>query len=59
MERKGEFFIFILCVPVYTRLDVRACIRCIPGAHRGQRRAPDLLELELWVVLIYLMGAEN
>lgn len=27
------------------------CTTCVPGAHRGQRKASDLLELELLMVV--------
>lgn len=40
-------------------LHVCQCITCIPGAHRGQKRASDLLQLELWTVVNHLRGARN
>lgn len=36
-----------------------ACITCVPGACGGQKRAWDILELELWMVVSQHVGAEN
>lgn len=32
---------------------------CVPGAHRDQKRAPNLLELELQMVLRHHVGSGN
>lgn len=46
---------FILCVRVFC-LQVCLCIPCESGAFRGQRRAPNSLELELAVVSCHVLG---
>lgn len=40
-------------------LHVYMCIMFMPGAHGNQRRVLDSLELELWVVMNYDVGAKN
>lgn len=44
-------FICVYCVRVYTTY--------VPGAPRGQKRASNPLELELWVVVNHYVGAGN
>lgn len=40
-------------------LYVRLCSMLLFGSPRGQKRAQDLLELELWVVVSLHLGAGN
>lgn len=36
---------------------MNVCTTCMPGAHRRQKRTPDLLEeLELWVLVNHFCG---
>lgn len=35
------------------------CVPCVPGAHRGQKMASDLPELELSIVVRRCVGAGN
>lgn len=36
---------------------MNVCTTCMPGAHRSQKRTPDLSEeLELWVVVSHFCG---
>ena len=49
---KGLFFVYVwmFC------LHVCLCITCMPGAHRGQKRASDSLELELQMVVSHCVA---
>lgn len=49
---------FILCVCVFC-LYVCLCSMLLFGSPRGQKRAQDRLELELWVVVSLHLGAGN
>jgi len=48
--------LLLLCISVC--LHICLCTICVPGAGslRGQRRALDFLELELWKVVCHLVG---
>ena len=55
-------FLFYLyeCLPACMSVHC-VCVpgMCVPGAHRGQKRASDPLELELWMVISNDVGAGN
>ena len=48
----------ILCMHVFG-LHVCMCTMCMPGAHGGQKRALDLLELQLWMLESHHVGVTN
>ena len=53
-----SFLIAILGVWLFF-LHVCLCTVCMPDAHGGQRRALDLLKLELQMVVNHCVGARN
>lgn len=58
-------FVFGFLVFTFRFMHIRvlpACMyvhMCKPGAHRSQDSGLDPLELELWMVVSYHVGAEN
>jgi hypothetical protein len=49
--------IYFICINI-----LPVCVYCIthaPGAHRGQKKDLDLLELNVWMVLSHYVGAGN
>lgn len=38
-------------------LHVYLCNICVPGTHKGQQKASDLLELELQTIMSHYVGA--
>lgn len=54
----SELFTFILWVWVFCQ-HVCMCTTYMPGTCRGQKRALDFLELELWMVEICQVGPGN
>lgn len=61
-RRLKIYIMFNLCMWVLFCLYVCLCTACIPDVHRGQKgqkRAPDPLELELQVVVSHHMDAGN
>ena len=51
-----KFIHFVLCVFC---LHVCICTTFLLGAHGGQKRVLDSLEIELWVVINHCVGAGN
>lgn len=39
--------------------DICLCATCVPGAHKGQKRAPDPLDLELDVAVSHNVGPKD
>lgn len=56
-----DFHIFLTCSLFFLGLFHCTCmyITCMPGALRVHKMAPDLLELELWVVVSDHVGSAN
>lgn len=52
-KKKQLFNVYVFCLP--------ACLwtMCMPGAKRTEKRASDLRELELQLVVSYRLGAGN
>lgn len=51
-------YLFLFYVWV-SYLHVSMRIIHVPGAHRGQEKSSELLELELWMVVNHQVSAEN
>jgi hypothetical protein len=56
-ELKILRFIYLMCMSVFLRMYV--CTSCVFGACRGQKRALDPLELELWIVKCHYAGVRH
>jgi hypothetical protein len=53
------FFNFMCMFCLYTCMCLCMCTVCVPATFRGQKRAPDVLQLELWMVVGCQGGAKN
>lgn len=56
-DNVGIYFKIFMCMNLFLMVCMQTT--CISGTLRGQKRSPDPMQLELWVVLSSFVGAEN
>lgn len=62
IENFSVFLIFLdllIVISIYVCLHVYMVAMCTPCAHRGQKRVPDPLQLQLWMAVGYHVHAGN
>lgn len=49
----------LLVCAYYVHMYLRTYIMYVPGVRRGQKRVLDPLEIELWIIVNFRVGAGN